>query len=237
VDTRDVRIDFFRGLALYMILVDHVIADPIRGFTYQRYGFSDAAEIFVFLSGVSCGIVYHRILMRNGWLGLMTKITRRTVLIYIYYLLSSIAVILLLAAAARSIKHSGAIDQSMLLLREKPYSTIRSTIFLRSPPELPGILVLYLEFTLVVIPLFLIAAARSPTLALVASGLIWTFSQIYPDLAADACLRAGPRAVTGRHPKTLNESSRSLPSALGAHIASIGWMRPPLWQRLRRRCR
>jgi hypothetical protein len=24
------------------------------------------------------------------------------------------------------------------------------------------------------------------------------------------------------------ESSRSLPSALGAHIASIGWMRPPL---------
>src|SRR5215510_5509685 len=45
VNARDVRIDFFRGLALYMILVDHVIGDPISKFTYQRFGFSDAAEI------------------------------------------------------------------------------------------------------------------------------------------------------------------------------------------------
>ena len=60
VAVRDLRVDFFRGLALFMILVDHVVADPISRFTYQKFGFSDAAEIFVFLSGVSCGIVYSR---------------------------------------------------------------------------------------------------------------------------------------------------------------------------------
>src|SRR5262245_48883620 len=99
VAVRDLRIDFFRGLALYMILVDHVIADPISKFTYQKVGFSDAAEAFVFLSGVSCGIVYSRVLERRGWTGTMAAISRRTMLIYSYYLLSSILIILFLEAA------------------------------------------------------------------------------------------------------------------------------------------
>ena len=181
-DVRDLRIDFFRGLALFMILVDHVVADPISRFTYQKFGFSDAAEIFVFLSGVSCGIVYSRVLARRGWTRFMAAITRRTVLIYGYYLLSSIAIILLLKAATPSIKNAGVIDQSFILLRGDPFSAIWSTIVLTSPPDLPGILVLYLVLTLIVIPLFLMGAARSAALTLAASGLIWAISQLYPDL-------------------------------------------------------
>ena len=182
VDARDLRIDFFRGLALYMILVDHIYADPINRFTYQRFGFSDAAEIFVFLSGISCGLVYSRVLARRGWTGLITKITKRAALIYSYYVLSSIAVILLLKAAAGSIKNAGAIDKSFIMLRDDPVSAIWSTIFLISPPDLPGILVLYLLLTLIVIPLFLMGAARGAALTLVASGFIWTISQFYTEL-------------------------------------------------------
>jgi len=183
VAVRDLRIDFFRGLAIYMILVDHVVADPISRFTYQRFGFSDAAEIFVFLSGVSCGIVYSRMLARRGWTGFMAAITRRAILIYGYYVLSSIVIILLLKAASPSIKNAGVIDQSFILLREDPFSSIWSTIFLISPPDLPGILVLYIVLTLIVIPLFLMGAARNAALTLAASGFIWTISQLYSDLA------------------------------------------------------
>jgi hypothetical protein len=39
VAVRDLRIDFFRGLAIFMILVDHVVADPISRFTYQKIWF------------------------------------------------------------------------------------------------------------------------------------------------------------------------------------------------------
>jgi hypothetical protein len=95
-DVRDLRVDFFRGIALYMILVDHVAGDPIARFTYHKFGFSDGAKIFVSLSGVSCGIVYSRVLVRRGWTSLMPKIARRAALIYAYYVLSSIAIILLL---------------------------------------------------------------------------------------------------------------------------------------------
>ena len=46
---RDLRIDFFRGLALFMIIFDHIPGDPLSKLTSARIGFSDAAELFVFL--------------------------------------------------------------------------------------------------------------------------------------------------------------------------------------------
>ena len=179
---RDLRIDFFRGVALYMILVDHVSGDPINIFTYQRLGFSDSAEIFVFLSGVSCGIVYSHALTRRGRIGFMAAIIRRSMLIYGYYLLSSIIIIFLIQAVSPVIKNAGVVDQSFILLRENPFSAIWSTIFLISPPDLPGILVLYIVLTPIVVPLFLMGAARNAALTLAASGFVWAISQVYSDL-------------------------------------------------------
>ena len=46
----DLRIDFFRGLALYMIVFDHIPGDPLSKLTYARIGFSDAAD-FASLTG------------------------------------------------------------------------------------------------------------------------------------------------------------------------------------------
>jgi len=178
---RDLRIDFCRGLALYMILVDHVIDDPISKFTLQNFGFSDAAEAFIFLSGLSCGIVYFRVLSRGGWARLTAAIGRRASLIYVYYVLASIAVIFILTIAEGAIKNAD-VSQSFVVLRETPISAIWSTVLLTSPPDLPGILVIYLVLTAVVIPLFLWGAGTSAVLTLVASGLVWAISQIYPNL-------------------------------------------------------
>jgi hypothetical protein len=151
--TRDLRIDFCRGLALYMILVDHVIGDPVSKFTLQNFGFSDAAEAFGFLSGLSCGIVYFRVLRRVGWAGLTAALSTRASQIYVYYVLASIAVILILKIAEGAIKNAD-VSHSFLVLRETPISAIWSTVLLTSPPDLPGILVIYLVLTAVVLPLF-----------------------------------------------------------------------------------
>jgi hypothetical protein len=179
---RDLRIDFFRGLALYMILVDHVIGDPLGRFTYQRIGFSDAAELFVFLSGISCGIVYSRVLERRGWTGMLTAITKRATLIYAYYLLTSVAIILLINAAA-TVSSARLVDDPFLALIADPIAAMRAAVLLTSPPALPGILVLYLMLTLVVIPLFFLGVRKSATLALVASAAVWTIAQFDPDLS------------------------------------------------------
>jgi hypothetical protein len=178
---RDLRIDFFRGLALYMIIFNHIPGDPLSKFTYIHLGFSDAAEIFVFLSGVSCGIAYSRLLSRHGVGGLLRSVSWRALQIYTYYLITSLVTILAIAVSQDVIaipeNHQG-----FITLRESPLAAIKSAILFNAPPELPSILILYLELTLFAIPMFLLIAARSSVAALLTSGGLWLLVQFHPDL-------------------------------------------------------
>ena len=58
VKQRDPRLDVFRGLCLVMIFINHVPGNVLEAFTNRNFGFSDAAEGFVFMSGVAAGLAY-----------------------------------------------------------------------------------------------------------------------------------------------------------------------------------
>lgn len=182
---RDLRIDFFRGLAIYMIFVDHVSGDPLAKFTYHMIGLSDAAELFVFLSGLACGIAYSRMLARDGFAALTWAVIRRAGRIYLYYVLSSIIMIVLAVSAT---KHLGLSDP-FSVPADDPLSAISSALMLSSPPQLSGILVLYIALTLVVVPLLLATPARYRSLVLTASGLVWLACQIFPSSMTPAAHR------------------------------------------------
>jgi len=55
---RDYRIDFFRGLALLSIFVNHIPGNFYANFTHRNFGLSDAAEVFVLLAGMSAALAY-----------------------------------------------------------------------------------------------------------------------------------------------------------------------------------
>jgi OpgC protein len=48
---RDLRLDLFRGLGLWLIFLDHIPFNVLNWITIRNYGFSDAAEMFVFIPG------------------------------------------------------------------------------------------------------------------------------------------------------------------------------------------
>ncbi|MEM9096562.1 MAG: OpgC domain-containing protein, partial [Pseudomonadota bacterium] len=50
---RDLRLDFFRGLAMFIILLAHTPGNTWTLWIPARFGFSDATEIFVFCSGMA----------------------------------------------------------------------------------------------------------------------------------------------------------------------------------------
>ena len=176
---RDLRIDFFRGAALYVILIDHISFNPLTRFTYHRFGFSDAAEAFVFLSGLSCGIAYFLVLKRRGLNGLIAAVVKRAAIIYMYYVLASVAIIWIKSATASSILGAGTLDEAFVACANNPWSAVWSAIFLMEPPWLPGILVLYLALTIFVIPVFLVGAEQNAKLTLVVSGFIWLAPQFH----------------------------------------------------------
>jgi hypothetical protein len=51
-------IDFWRRAVLIVILIDHIPGNPLEHFTPRNFGLSDSAEAFVFLSGLSAGLIY-----------------------------------------------------------------------------------------------------------------------------------------------------------------------------------
>src|SRR5260221_14613851 len=63
---RDLRLDFFRGLALFFIFIDHIPENSLSYFTLPSVGFSDAAEIFIFISGYTAAMVYGSSMQRSG---------------------------------------------------------------------------------------------------------------------------------------------------------------------------
>ncbi len=81
--SRDLRIDFFRGLALVFIFWDHIPGSWFGEITMRNFGFSDAAELFVFLSGFSVAIAYGKRLQRKGYISTAMHILRRTWTLYI----------------------------------------------------------------------------------------------------------------------------------------------------------
>src|SRR5690606_38999018 len=84
---RDLRLDFFRGLALWFIFIDHVPSSAIGRLTFRNFGFSDATEIFVFISGYTAAIVYGRLLARDGFLPMTFEVLKRCWRLYAAHIL------------------------------------------------------------------------------------------------------------------------------------------------------
>ncbi|KAA1057459.1 OpgC family protein [Azospirillum argentinense] len=98
---RDLRLDFFRGLALWFIFVDHIPGNQIAWVTMRNFGLSDATEVFVFISGYTSSLVYSRILEQHGWRFAAAKVLDRCWTLYIAYLFLFIAFTAQVAYTAR----------------------------------------------------------------------------------------------------------------------------------------
>jgi hypothetical protein len=64
---RDPRLDFFRGVAMLIIFIAHVPTNRFANYIPARFGFSDAAEMFVFLSGMAAAIAFAGTYRRSGF--------------------------------------------------------------------------------------------------------------------------------------------------------------------------
>ncbi|MEM7178780.1 MAG: OpgC domain-containing protein [Pseudomonadota bacterium] len=64
---RDLRLDFFRGLAMFIILLAHTPQSTWLLWIPARFGFSDATEIFVFCSGMASSLAFGAVFLTKSW--------------------------------------------------------------------------------------------------------------------------------------------------------------------------
>lgn len=149
---RDLRIDIFRGLALLAIFIDHMPGNSLAGLTPQRFGFSDAAEIFVLLAGVSATWAYGAIWTSAGWLPAIRAVLRRIATLYVVHLALIAAMLVLALLAMRTFGDQRYLDDlSLDALLTDPASAVRHALTLTYLP-------LYLD----ILPLYVVLLAAMP---------------------------------------------------------------------------
>jgi hypothetical protein len=141
---RDLRIDFFKGVALLIVLVDHIEGwaehSVIETWTLINLGFSDAAEIFIFLSGYVFAVAYSRVLDREGFGACLRKALRRSWQIYLAYLLAAATII---AIGACTLAWRPPAFENRFLIGEFPGSSIVASLLLCFHPWGFDILAMY----------------------------------------------------------------------------------------------
>src|ERR1700728_3415684 len=83
---RDLRLDFFRGLALFFIFIDHIPDNVLSWFTLHDFAFCDAAEMFIFISGYTAALAYAPVFDREGVAMGIARIYRRVWQLYVAHL-------------------------------------------------------------------------------------------------------------------------------------------------------
>ena len=155
INGRDHRIDFFRGLALIFIFWDHIPHNPLAELTVRNFGFSDAAEIFVFLAGYAAVLAYGKIARRDGLLIASVKIWRRAWVLYVVHIFL-LAVLMGIVFFANSHVETRDLVQEMGLqyFLSNPQQALTDELLLRFKPNLMDPLPLYIVL-LIGLPLVL----------------------------------------------------------------------------------
>ena len=178
--SRDLRLDFFRGLALFCIFLDHIPGNIVAQFTLQSVMLGDAAEVFILVSGYTAGMVYGRVLERQGFLASTVRIGHRVWQLYVAHVFLFVMFMALMSYTVDALNN--ALYAEELLAAEflnEPGVAVVKAMLLQFQPAFMDILPLYIVL-LALLPLAL-AAFRVwpwPAVVLVASFGLWLAVQI-----------------------------------------------------------
>lgn len=170
---RDLRLDFFRGLSLFFIFIDHVPGNLLAYATFHGLAFFDAAEVFIFISGFTAALVYGRSLMRNGALLATAQIYRRVWQLYVAHIF---LFVLFVAEVSYSVLvvHNAMYVEEMRVANflQTPHLAVIRALLLNFQPAFLDILPLYIVL-LAGFPLVLLGLRVHRLLPFAVSGILY----------------------------------------------------------------
>jgi hypothetical protein len=173
---RDLRLDLFRGLALWLIFLDHIPSNVVSWITLRNYGFSDATEIFIFISGYTAAFVYGRAMKERGFVIAGARILKRAWQIYVAHIFLFAIYLAEISYVATSFENPlYAEEMNILDFLKQPDQTIVQALLLKFKPANMDVLPLYIVL-LILFPPILWLLQRAPTVALGASAALYVLA-------------------------------------------------------------
>jgi hypothetical protein len=174
---RDLRLDLFRGVGLWMIFLDHIPHDVVSWLTLRNYGFSDAAEFFVFISGYLAGYIYGPIIRAGNFLAAAKRLLKRAAEMYVAHIMLFLIFTAQIARTVRKFDNPMYEDEfnvhNFLL---HPDVLIGQALTLRYKPVNLDVLPLYITL-IAASPLILWCLLRRPNWTLAASAVLYVLAR------------------------------------------------------------
>jgi hypothetical protein len=147
---RDLRVDFFRGLALWWIYTDHIPGDVLGDYSLRNFAMCDATEVFVLLAGFGAGIAYGSVMNRQGYLYAAADTLRRAWTLYVAHIFLFVVYTAQVAYSATALDRVSYLEETRLdVLADAPYRALLEALLLRFQPNLLNILPLYVALLLI----------------------------------------------------------------------------------------
>jgi hypothetical protein len=176
---RDLRLDLFRGLALWLIFLDHIPSNVVSWITIRNYGFSDATEIFIFISGYTAAFVYGKVMLERGFVISSARILRRAWQIYVAHIFLFAIYMAEISYVARSFDNPlFAEEMNILDFLKQPDVTIIQALLLKFKPVNMDVLPLYIVL-MIMFPPILWLLQRGPTIALAVSAGVYAVAWMF----------------------------------------------------------
>ena len=180
--TRDPRLDLFRGIALLAIGMNHCyppygIADRGHYQLLQVFAFN-FADVFVFISGLVCGLVYTRVFEREGVPAGIRKSLRRALSLFVVNAVAAAACVGMLVGFAQL----GVTAKAHHLVEGGALASLVGTVLLYDPIPFFNMLNLYI-LLLALLPFGLAAYLKLGRVFLAASFGLWALVNL---VSADA---------------------------------------------------
>ncbi|MCV3209942.1 OpgC family protein [Mesorhizobium sp. YC-39] len=245
IPERDTRIDVFRALALLTIYVDHVPGTAYEYLTYKNFGFSDAAEAFVLISGMSVALAYGTKFQPGSRLLATLKLWRRAGVLYTAHIVTTMVVMAIFCAAAVFSKRPDILAMINIepLMKNTP-EVLVGIVTLGHQLGYNNILPVY-AVLLLVTPVFLLFISSRPLATLAVSGTLWLVAGIYqiappnyPEpgfwflnpLSWQFLFNIGVAAMLHVRRGGTIPVNRWLVSAAATYVAgALVWVHSPLW--------
>ena len=176
---RDLRLDLFRGIGLWMIFLDHIPDDVVAWLTLRNYGFSDAAEFFVFISGYLAGYIYGPIIRAGNFLAALKRLWTRVWQMYVAHIMLFLLFTAQIARTVRKFDNPMYEDEfNVHNFLQHPDVLIGQALTLRYKPVDLDVLPLYISLV-ATIPLMLWCMLRRPNWTLLGSVLLYIGARIF----------------------------------------------------------
>jgi hypothetical protein len=176
---RDIRLDLFLGIANWFIFLDHIPDDIVNGITIRNYGFSGAADIFVFISGYTAAIVYGKMMLERGFVVGATRLFKRAARLYVAYVVLFVIYIVSIGDVATRYAASDIITEFNIVgLVDHPIRTVGHGLILQSKALNLDMLQLYTAL-MAFFPPVLWILLRAPDLTMAGSIALYVAARLF----------------------------------------------------------